>query len=112
MMTAGGCAPSNPAPPCAHFRVGGAPKNHGLFLQNLHYVSGNFHTFGPFSERVVIFQVSEAIYDAKMSLALKWLTNYTVFVKTGLNVLKTRNFTNIHKIMHFLTKINHLTCGG
>ena len=66
MMTARGCAPSNPVPPCAHFSVGGAPKNRGLFLQNLLYVSSNFHTIGPFSERVVIFQVSEAVYDAKM----------------------------------------------
>ena len=37
------------------------------------------------------------------------VTNHMVFVKTSLNALKTRNFTTIHKISHFLAKINHLT---
>ena len=40
------------------------------------------------------------------------LTNHMVFIKTSLNVLKTRNFTTVHKIVHFLAKINHLTRGG
>ena len=41
------------------------------------------------------------------------LTNHTVFfVKTGLNALETRYFIIIYKIIYFLAKINHLTCGG
>ena len=40
------------------------------------------------------------------------LTNHTVFVKIGLNALETRYFIIIYKIIHFLAKINHLTCGG
>ena len=32
-----------------------------LFPQNLLYVCGDFHTFGPFPEVVVVFQVGETI---------------------------------------------------
>ena len=34
--------------PCVHFSAGGAQKT-GFFPQSLLYVSGDFHTFGPFS---------------------------------------------------------------
>ena len=47
-----------------HFSAGGAPKKRGFFSQSLLYVSGDFHTFGPFPERIVLFQVSGTIYDA------------------------------------------------
>ena len=28
------------------------------------YISDDFHTFGPFPERIVLFQVSGTVYDA------------------------------------------------
>ena len=67
-----GCAPSNPAargdtphtPPCVCFSAGGAPKTRGFFSQSLLYVCGDFHTFGPLSERVILFQVRGVVYDA------------------------------------------------
>ena len=49
---------------------------------------------------------------ARFYVYLCQLINHMVFVKTGLNVLETRYFMIIHKIIHFLAKINHLTCGG
>ena len=47
--------PSSCTPSCVRFSAGGASKNSGFIPQSLFYVSGDFHTFGPFSERVVIF---------------------------------------------------------
>ena len=35
-----------------------------FFPQSLLYIFGDFHTFGPFPERLVLFQVSGTIYDA------------------------------------------------
>ena len=32
--------------------------------KSLLYVFGDFHTFGPFPERIVLFQVSGTVYDA------------------------------------------------
>ena len=69
MMRARSCAPSNPAArgdtsPCVRFSAGGVPKKRGFFPQSLLYVSGDFHTFGPFPERIVLFQVSGTVYDA------------------------------------------------
>ena len=43
--------------PYVRFSARSAPKTCELFPQNLLHISGDFHTFGPFSERVVIFQV-------------------------------------------------------
>ena len=39
---------------------------------------------------------------------------HPVFVKTGLNAVKTRNFATIFTrlLNYFLAKNNHLTCGG
>ena len=71
MMSARGCALSNPAardtplvhPPCVRFSARGTLKN-WIFPQSLLYVSRDFHTFGPFPERIVLFQVSGTVYDA------------------------------------------------
>ena len=35
-----------------------------FFTQSLLYVFGDFHTFGPFPERIMLFQVSGTFYDA------------------------------------------------
>ena len=51
--------------PCVHILAQGArQKSVDFFPQSLLYVSGNFHTFGPFPERIVLFQVSGTVYDA------------------------------------------------
>ena len=73
-MRARGCAPSNPAaggdtPPRAPPRVyvlaqGARRKSVDFFPKSLLYVFGDFHTFGPFPERIVLFQVSGTVYDA------------------------------------------------
>ena len=64
----GGCAPSTlprgGIPPCVRFSTGGAEKAWIFFPQSLLYVSGDFHTFGPFPERIGLFQVSGTVYDA------------------------------------------------
>ena len=52
------------APPRVCFSAGGAPKKCEFFPQSLLYVFGDFHTFGPFPERIVLFQVSGTVYDA------------------------------------------------
>ena len=67
-----GCAPLNPAVRVGHLLVhpmyvlaqGVCRKNVDFFPQSLLYISGDFHTFGPFPERIVLFQVSGTIYDA------------------------------------------------
>ena len=68
------CVPSNPAarwghPPRARPHVyvlaqGARRKSVDFFPQSLLYVFGDFHTFGPFPERIVLFQVSGTVYDA------------------------------------------------
>ena len=72
-MRAGGCAPSNPAvrgdTPLVHPHVyvlaqGVRRKSLNFFPQSLLYVFGDFHMFGPFPERIVLFQVSGTVYDA------------------------------------------------
>ena len=56
------CPPScTPICTCLHRECTETPW---IFPQNLLYVSGDFHTFGPFPERVVIFQVIGTVYDA------------------------------------------------
>ena len=56
-------------PPRVHFSTGGTPKNRGFFPQlSLLYVSGDFLTFGPFPERIVLFQVSGTVYHAYKSV--------------------------------------------
>ena len=51
--------------PRVHILAQGARrKSVDFFPQSLLYVSGNFHTFGPFPERIVLFQVSGTVYDA------------------------------------------------
>ena len=67
--------------------------------------------------RRVLYQTRDhnpsAINRVKHDLpTLNGLNNHTVFVKTGLNALETRYFIIIYKIIYFLAKINHLTCGG
>ena len=65
-----GCAPSNPAaredtPLRVYVLAQGARRKPvDFFPQNLLYVSGDFHTFGPFTEGIVLFQVSGTVYDA------------------------------------------------
>ena len=51
-------------PPICTFNAGGVLKTCGFFPQNLFYISGDFNTFGPFPERIVLFQVSGTVYDA------------------------------------------------
>ena len=43
---------------------GARRKSVDFFPQSLLYVFGDFHTFGPFPERIVLFQVSGTVYDA------------------------------------------------
>ena len=53
------------APPRVYALVQGVRrKSVDFFLQSLLYVFGDFHTFGPFPERIVLFQVSGTVYDA------------------------------------------------
>ena len=42
---------------------GACRKSVDFFPQSLLYVSGDFHTFRPFPERIVLFQVSGTVYD-------------------------------------------------
>ena len=51
-------------PPCVCFSAEGAPKSVDFFTQSLLYVFGDFHTFGPFPERIMLFKVSGTFYDA------------------------------------------------
>ena len=66
-IRARGCASLYPAArggtPCVRFSTEGMLKTRGFFPLNLLYVSGDFHTFGPFPERIVLFQVSGTVYD-------------------------------------------------
>ena len=68
-----GAAPLNPAarrghPSCTpHVYIlvqGARRKTVDFFPQSLLYVPGDFHTFGPLPERIVLFQVSGTVYDA------------------------------------------------
>ena len=61
------------APPCVCFSAGDAPKKCEFFSQSLLYVSGDFHTFRPFPERIVLFQVSGTIMTLKVSSTIKGL---------------------------------------
>ena len=75
MMKVRGCAFSTSAatsrgtPSLVHplfvcFSAEGMPKLHRFFSPNLFYISGDFHTFGPFPEGVVVFQVNGTVYIA------------------------------------------------
>ena len=59
-------------PPCVRFSTGGAPKTRRFFPQSVLYVSGDFHTFGPFPEGVVLFQVAKwnRLWHLKASFAI------------------------------------------
>ena len=50
------------APPHVYILVQGARRK--SVDQSLLYVFGDFHTFGPFPERIVLFQVSGTVHDA------------------------------------------------
>ena len=53
------------APPCVYVLAQGVHrKSVDFFPQSLLYVFGDFHTFGPFPERIVLVQVSGTVYDA------------------------------------------------
>ena len=53
------------APPRVYILAQGERrKSVDFFTQSLLYVFSDFHTFGPFPERIVLFQVSGTIYDA------------------------------------------------
>ena len=52
------------APPRVHVLAQGAHRKSLDFFPSLLYIFGDFHTFGPFPERIVLFQVSGTVYDA------------------------------------------------
>ena len=73
VIRARGTTPSNPAtrgdtPSWTHrvyiLAQGWHQKSVNFFPQSMLYISGDFHTSGPFPERIVLFQVSETVYDA------------------------------------------------
>ena len=79
MMKARGCAPSNSAtrgdtplctPPRVRISAGGAPKTRGFLPQNLLYVSGDFHTFRPFSGSCCFSSKWNRLWRKNASLAL------------------------------------------
>ena len=98
-MMAVGLCPFEPCheggtPSCVHFSAGACQKSVDLFSQSLLYVSGHFHTFGPFPERIVFFQVSGTLWRLKASFAIKGLT--TTISKHVLSVI---NFNLKHLLV-------------
>ena len=59
-----GGTPPSCTPPMCILAQGARRKSVDFFPQSLLYVFGDFHTFGPFPERIVLFQVSRTVYDA------------------------------------------------
>ena len=90
------CAPSNSTarrehPCCA------LPKFREFLNQNLLYGSGDFNTFGPFLERVVIFQMEPFMMHKTIAL----MVNSTVqknFMELNLNTAEF--FSDAYRLLH------------